>query len=144
MGSLKQSTTVTFWALTGAFFVVLCQFFIPAFGDLFEGSELLLVPMAIFCLLGLALLVLSIREKVGGTLKKFLILTGASAIGFFVFVVLHNAFYALNTITGEIFILNYLVEGLSAIFFLTAIFVCPIGFLVGAIGTIILLMKENR
>ena len=144
MVGLRRSTIVTFWMLVGVFFVVLCQFFIPVFRDFFKGSELFFIPMAVFCLLGLVLLILSLREKVESKLKKFLILTGASALGLFVFVILHNAFYALSTITGEIFILNYLIEGLQVAFFLMAIPVCPIAFLVGVIGSIILLIKKNR
>ena len=130
--------------LVGVFLVILCQFFIPAFGDLFDGSELFLVPMAIFCLLGLVLLILSLREKSIGKLKKFLILTGVSASGFFIFVILHNLFYALGMIVEEIFILNYLIEGLHVVFFLTAVIVCPIGFLIGMIGSIILLIKHKN
>lgn len=144
MGRLRQSTIVTFWMLVGIFLVFLCQLFIPVFRDLFKGSELFLIPMAVFCLLGLVLLILSVREKVEGKLRKFLILTGASAVGLFIFVVLHNVFYALSTITGEIFVLNYLIESLHVAFFLMAIPVCPIGFLMGVMGSIILLIKKNR
>ncbi len=144
MGNLRQSTIVIFWTLVGVFFVILCQLFIPLFRDLFKGSNLFLVPMAVFFLLGLVLLILSLKEKVEGKFKKFLVLTGTSAVGFFVFVILHNAFYALSTITGEIFILNYLIEGLHVSFFLMAIPVCPISFLIGAIGSSIFLIKKIR
>jgi len=144
MEKLRQSIVLIFWTLIGVFFIILCQFFIPVFRDLFRDSKLFLVPMAIFCLLGLALLITSLKEKTEAKLKKFLILTGASATGLFVFVILHNVFYALSTITGENLIINYFVEGLHIIFFLGAIFVCPIGFLIGATGSIIFLIKKNR
>ena len=144
MGNLRQSTIVTFWTLVGVFLVVLCHFFIPLFRDLLKGSELFFIPMAVFCLLGVVLLILSLKEKAKGKLKKFLILTGASAVGLFVFVILHNVFYALSTITGEIFILNYLMEGLHVAFFLMAIPVCLIGFLVGVIGSIVFFIKKRN
>jgi len=93
--------------------------------------------------LGLVLLIFALKEKMNKKSKIFLILTGASAVGFFVFVVLHNVFYGLGTATKEISILNYLIEGLDIAFFLIAVFVCPIGFLIGAIGSIFFI-KKNR
>jgi len=92
MKLLKQSTAAIFFALIGVFIFIIGQFFIPAIRDLFMGSKLFLIPMGIFCLLGLVLLVLALKEKAEGKIKKFLILTGASSTGFFVFVILHNAF----------------------------------------------------
>ena len=144
MVDLKRSTIVTFWTLAGVFLVVAGQLFIPAVRNLLKGSELFLIPMAFFCLLGIALLVLTIKEKLKGKLKKFLLLTGASATGFFVFVVLHNAFYALSTVTVDIFILNYIVQGLDVASFLIATIVCPIGFLVGLVGSMALLIKKRQ
>ena len=141
MESLKQSTLAIFWALIGVFLIILGQFFIPALRDLLKGSELFLIPMGIFCLLGLALLVLALKERIAGKLKKFLVLTGASAVGIFVFVFLHNAFYALGTITSHIIGLNYLTEALHVVCFIVAIIVCPLGFLVGIVGTIVLFAK---
>ena len=140
----KCSTTTIFWALVGVFIVVLCQFFIPAFRDLFRGSELFLIPMAVLSLLGVVLLILTLKERVEGRLGKFLFLTGASATGFFVAVLLHNVFYALNVVTSQIVFLNYLTKGLHIIFFFIAIPICPIGFLIGMIGSIVLFIKKGR
>ena len=120
------------------------QFFIPPVRELFMGSELFLVPFIVFSLLGLALTFLTVREKIGGTLKKFLILTGASSAGFFVGVFLHNAFYALGIIAGQIIILRYLTEALHVAFFMIAIFVCPLGFIIGAVGSIVIFIKQKR
>ncbi len=141
---VKKSTVATFWALVGVFLVILGQFFIPAFRDSLRGSKLFLIPMVFFSLLGITLLVLTSKEKATGKLKKFLMLTGASATGFFVFVFLHNAFYALSTITNHIIVLNYLIEALHAAFFIIAICVCPIGFLVGIVGTILAQVKNEE
>jgi len=94
--------------------------------------------------LGILLLVLTLKNKIERKLKKFLLLTGASATGFFVFVFLHNVFYALGKITGHILIINYLMEALHVIFFIIAIFICPIGFLVGIAGSIVLFIKKRN
>jgi hypothetical protein len=134
---------VVFWALFGVFLFIVSQFLIPSVRDLFRGSELFLVPFAVFFLLGLALISLTIKGKIKGKLKKILILTGLSATGFFVSIFLHNAFYALSTITSRIIGLNYLIEALSTAFFITAIFICPLGFLVGLVGSLILLAKNR-
>ena len=133
-----------FWALVGVFVVIASIFFIPAFIPAFRGSIFLwfiAISGAVFTLLGVALIFLTVKEKVGGTLKKFLILTGASAIGIPVSIFLHNAIYGL-------FIYWFGAEfwngGDEPFFFIMAIFVCPTGFLVGAIGSIVFAIKKFR
>ena len=69
--------------------------------------------------------------------KYFLILLCASLAGFAVFVLLHNVFYALSQMATDIIILRKLLEFSHALFFLIAILVCPAGFLVGIVGSII-------
>ena len=128
-----------FWALVGFFFVILGQFFIPVFRDLLRGSLLFLSPFAVFFLLGVALVILTVKEKVGGMLKKFLLLTGASAAGFLVSVFLHNAIYGLVLVK----MLNR-PDLDEPVFFFIAILVCPIAFLVGAVGSIVLYIKKFR
>ena len=73
--------------------------------------------------------------------KSFLILLGASAAGFFVFVFLHNAFYALGTITSDIAVLGHLVEVLGVASFCVAVFLCPATFVVGVVGSIVLAIR---
>jgi len=127
-----------FWALVGIFVGIASAFFIAAFrGSIFLWF--ITVSGAAFFLLGVALIVLTVKEKVGGTLKKFLLLTGASATGIFVFVLLHNAIYGLFILC---FGADFWNGGDEPFFFIMAIFVCPIGFLVGAVGSIVLRHKE--
>ena len=140
----KSLIPVIFWALIGVFLFMVGQFFIPPVRELFMGSKLFLGPFIVFSLLGLALTFLTVKEKIGGTLKKFLILTGASSAGFFVSVFLHNAFYALGIIASQIIVLRYLMEALNVAFFMIAIFVCPLGFLVGVVGSIVMLVKKEK
>ena len=142
---MKKSLIPTIsWALLGVFLFMIGQFFIPQVRDLFEGSELFLVPFIVFCLLGLILIFLTVKEKVAGLLKKFLLLTGISAAGFFASVFLHNAFYALGIVTSQITVLRYLMEVLNVTFFLIAIFACPLGFLVGLVGSMVLFIKKRE
>jgi len=128
-----------FWALVGVFVVILCQFFVPAFRDLLRGSLLFLSPFAVFFLLGVALIFFTVKEKVGGVLKKSFLLTGASAAGFFVSILLHNAIYGLFIYW---FGTDFWNGGDEPFFFIVAVIVCPIGFLVGAIWSIVLRYRK--
>ena len=116
-----------FWALVGVFIMIL--------GTMFFGRGLIpygfLIIGVVFALLGVALLFLTIKTKVGGILKKFLLLTGASAVGLPVSVLLHNVVSGLFNIE-------------EPAFFVLAIIVCPIGFLAGTIGSIVQFVKSNR
>ena len=59
------------------------------------GFLFLIISEVVFSLLGVALILLTVKGKVGGGLKKFLILTGASSVGFVISIFLHNAIYGL-------------------------------------------------
>ncbi len=96
----------------------------------------------IFFLLGVALAVLVRKEK--GRLSKFLLLTGGSAAGFFVSVFLHNFFYAMGILTADIPLLSSLMGVLDVLFFFVAVIACPLCFLVGTIGSIVLFIKRSQ
>lgn len=136
--------TIIFSFLILAFLFILGQFFVPAIRDFSRGSLLFLAPFAVFFLLGVALIVATVKKRVKGKLKKFLVLTGVSAAGFFVSVLLHNFLYALAVLTVNIKILHCLFEFLHAAFFLIGLLACPLGFLIGAAGSVILLGKRKK
>ena len=133
-----------FWALVGIFVVIASVFAIPAVRELLMGFLFIIISGAAFFLLGVALIFFTVKGEVGGMLKKFLILTGASSTGFFVSLLLHYAFYVL--------FVYFLGEGVwdrtgirdDPFFFIMAIVVCPLGFLIGAIGSIVLASKRLR
>jgi len=133
-----------FWALVGIFVVIASVFFIPAVRELLMGLLFLIISGAVFLLLGVALIVLTVKEKVAGMLKKFFILTGASAAGFFVSFLLHNAIYGLFIHWFGADFWDRIGLGDEPFFFIMAILVCPIGFLVGAVGSIVLRIKRSR
>lgn len=121
-----------FWALVGVFVIVVSMIAIPR--PLMPSGfppAIFLSAIVVFVLLGVALLFLTVKTKVGGILKKFLLLTGASAVGLPVSILLHNVVSGLFNIE-------------EPVFFIMAIFVCPIGFLVGAVGTIVLAIKSKQ
>ena len=134
-----------FWALVGMFVVIASTLVIPAVRELLMGFLFLIISGVIFLLLGVALIFFTVKEKVGGALKKFLILTGASAIGIPVSIFLHNAIYGLFIYWfGADFWDRIGPGGDEPFFFIMAIFVCPIGFLVGTVGSIVLAIKKSR
>lgn len=86
---------IVFWLLLGAFVVIDSVFLIPATRELLMGITFIYVGGTIFLALGVALMVLAVKEKVVGMLQKFFMLTGASVVGIPVSVVLHNNIYGL-------------------------------------------------
>ena len=131
-----------FWAMVGVFVVVVGGMFTTSL-NLPPIIRPILFPTswALFLLLGITLLVLTLRKKVGGMLKKFFLLTGASAVGVFVSILLHGAVYALFI---YFFGANFWdrIGGDEPFFFIMATMICPLAFLVGAIGSIVLFIKK--
>ncbi|MBI2846520.1 MAG: hypothetical protein HYX82_01410 [Chloroflexi bacterium] len=136
-----------FWAL-------LVVFAVPIF-DIMVGPLLyrrvlgpppqlfLLLWGAVF-LLGLVLLILTLRATIDKTLKKFLLLTSSSSVAIFVSILLHGLVYGLFILLfGEDF-WERIGIGDEPFFFLIAVFVCPIAFLVGAVGSIVLRIRRGK
>jgi hypothetical protein len=57
---------------------------------------------------------------------------------------LHNFFYALAEITRYSDSLTSSLTFLNTIFFGFAIFICPVGYLVGTLGTIVLALPKKK
>ena len=144
MDSQKRNTLIImFYLVIIVFVITVGMLLIPGFRG-YINTAFVIISGIILVILGSALIGLTLVQKVEGKLKKFLILTGASAAGFFVFALLHNIFYGLEQVTGHITILSYLIKAFEVIFFLIAIFACPIGFLIGVIGTIVMFSKKRK
>ncbi|MGB6369507.1 MAG: hypothetical protein WBF68_00520, partial [Atribacterota bacterium] len=142
--SQKENTlTIIFYLLVAVFVLAISIIFIPVFRGFVSGA-FMIISGVILVILGSVLIGLTLVQKVEGKHKKYLILTGASAAGFFVFALLHNIFYALAQVSGHIIILSYLMKAFEVIFFLIAIFACPIGFIIGVIGTIVMFNKKRK
>lgn len=95
----------------------------------------------IFGLLGLVLVVLTLRLQEPRLHRVFFLLTGISAALIPISVVLHNLVYALCIVFfGEGFW-----EGGSdePFFFILALIVCPALFIVGAVGSMAFLVRAN-
>ena len=80
----------------------------------------------------------------GGLLKKFLLITVAAPIGAVVSVVLHNFVYGVFIYFFGADFWERTGIGEEPVFFTIAIFISPVAFLVGAVGSIVLLIKARR
>ena len=101
------------------------------------------MPGIVLCYLAIVVLVVTPTHTWRKT-RRFLILLGASVIGFLVFVFLHNAFYALTILTSHIAALSHLMEAFHVVSFIIAVFLCPATFLAGAVGSIVCAVMGRR
>jgi len=141
---MRKSLIITFCTLILFFLLILGEIFIPTIRELFKGSLFFLAPFIIFSLLGVLLVSLVLKQNIQGKIRKYLLLTGVSAISFFAFVFLHNVFYGLGIISSNIILLKNLMEILHVIFFIIALLICPLMFLICAIGSIIIFIKIRK
>ena len=101
------------------------------------------LPGLVLCYVAVTALILAFVHT-WRQVKRFLILLGASLIGFPLFVILHNLFYGLGQMAADIIVLGPLLEFLHAVFFLVAIMVCPPGILIGAVGSVVTYCKGRQ
>lgn len=136
---------IVFYTLVALFIVIISYFFIPSPLHLKRSLFPFMAVLAFaFFLLGGVLVFLTLKSKVKGWLKKFLILTGGSAAGFLISVILHNFVYGLFIYLFGAGFWDNIGLGDEPFFFILAIIICPLGFLVGAIGSIIILIKKRK
>ena len=133
------SILVIFW-ITFAFFIMVMAgmyfYFVPYVG-IITG----LVSRAILSILGIVLIILAAKGKFIKIARVFFILTGASALGMGISVILHNLVFALliklfgESIFGSM--------GDEPVFFILATIICPLTLLAGAIGSIVFISKKK-
>ena len=123
---MKKAIWPVFWALVGDF-LVLAVNFIPAVGkwSLTLGVFIPILVFALFLFLGIALLVLTLKGKVAGLLRTFLIMTGAVPVAIPVSFILLEA-VPNKTIANCIF------------------YAMLLAFLAGVIGSIVLARKQPK
>ena len=117
----------------------------PLLPRVIRSGLFLLISGALLLSLGTTFLVLTIKGKTKGIFRKFQLLTGASAIGIPLSIFLHNAIYGLLILWFGTDIWDRIGLGEDEpVFFILATIICPVAFLVGAIGSIVLTIKKSR
>lgn len=140
---MTRAVLVVFYTLTASFLVVAGVILIPTLRGNISFLYLAILGILMF-VLGIALIILAVKQKLEKKLKRYLLLTGASAVGLFAGTILHNFFYALEVVTKDLSLLSKLMGIISAAFFIISLFIAPIGFLIGAIGTAMLLFGNKQ
>ncbi|MCK4452066.1 MAG: hypothetical protein KAX26_15955 [Anaerolineae bacterium] len=131
---MKRSRKVTLVLVTICCVSLIVAFFIGISDNL---------PGLLLCYIAVTALILAFVHT-WRQVKRFLILLGASLIGFPLFVLLHNLFYGLGQVAADVIVLGTLLEFLHAVFFLVAIMVCPPGVLIGAVGSVVTYCKGRQ
>jgi hypothetical protein len=86
----------------------------------------------VLCALSAALVVLTLKLKDPLIRRIFFLMTGASALALPVFAILHNVVSGLFCKGGE-----------EPVFFVLAVIVCPALFVIGMLGSIVLLISDR-
>jgi hypothetical protein len=140
--SIQKWLKIIFYLLGVFFLLILLQMFVPFFQNIMQGP-VFLVPFIIFAVLGAILFRLTLITKLQKKQKMFFLICSISATGVFISIFLHNFFYAISTILENIAFLALTATALEILFFFVAIIICPIAFIIGYIGSIVLLLKQN-
>lgn len=101
------------------------------------GPNILLVWGLLILSGGILVFVTHKSDLKRGKPKTFLLISGFSAVGFVLGVILHNAFYALAILAKNIPLLPAVMNVLEVAFFLIAVILSPLGLLVGLVGTLV-------
>ena len=136
---LRPTSTKSNRRVTLLWCVICCGSLIAAFIVGVSGNP----PGLVLCYVATISIILAFVHSWRRT-KYFFILLCASLVGFVVFVVLHNVFYGLARMAADIIVLGRLLEFFHAVFFLIAILVCPTGFLIGVVGSVVAIITHFR
>ncbi len=133
---------IIFWLLAVFFIELIITFTVPVFTRSMNFL-FIAIPGMTFFLLAVSLIILVAKSGFGGLLKKFLLITGAAPVGAVAGVVLHN-------LVSGIFIYFFGPDfwertgiGDEPVFFIIAVIVCPIAFLAGTIGSIVMFARKK-
>jgi len=127
-----QIRNIIFWVLIAIFAALVASPSMANRWRFWEYKRLLLAVIAVvFFALAIALLVLTVKLKEPLIQRIFFLLTGASAVCIPIFAILHNLVYGLF-FHGK--------DGDEAVFFILAVLVCPALFVIGMLGSLVLLI----
>ncbi|MBU1017922.1 hypothetical protein KKA33_02730 [Patescibacteria group bacterium] len=139
----NRKLKITLGLLIAVFLLLIGYFVIPIPPELRRMLFFMVPVLGIaFFILGILLIVFTVKQKVKGKLKWFLILTGASSAAVLPSVILHNVMYGF-------FIYLFGMDfwgggGDEPFFFILALIICPLVFLVSATGSVVMLRQKNK
>ena len=141
---INIAVKVMFWVLVALFIIVVTSIVADNLNAYISFWISFFVPAGLAVLIGIAIIILAARSGYDRLARSFLILTGSSMAGILAGALLHNLIYGLVMRFGEGSGIIESVGGfIEAAFFIIGTLVSPIGFLVGAVGTIVLIAKKR-
>ena len=109
----------------------------------FISTKLMMPLIILWSIFGAAIVLFTVKGNFKRPLKTFLYISGIAQLGFLGGVILHNFFYAI----GEYFSTQPIIRGtaelLHGAFFIFAIILSPIGFLIGTTGSLLKLRAKT-
>ena len=136
-----QARNAAFFVLVSIFALFVALFVLGGRLNWFPFPLLVVLAIAFF-LLGLVVVVLTVRLNEARVKKAFFLLAGASAAAMPLCALLHNVVYALFLLWfGEGFWERHGAD--EPVFFILAIIVFPVLFFVGAVGSLAFLTKAS-
>jgi hypothetical protein len=137
-----QARNAAFFVLVSIFALFVALFVLGGRLNWFPFPLLVVLAIAFF-LLGLVVVVLTVRLNEARVKKAFFLLAGASAAAMPLCALLHNVVYALFLLWfGEGFWERHGAD--EPVFFILAIIVCPALFFVGTVGSLVSLTKASQ
>jgi hypothetical protein len=134
-----------FYALLGIFIILAGYIIFPIPISIKHAVFPLIAILAIlFSLSGVTLIFTTLKLNIKGKLKKYLILTGASAAGIPISAILHNLVYGLFIYFFGINFWDKIGTKDEPVFFFSAIIVFPVLFLIGITASIVMFDKEKK
>jgi hypothetical protein len=141
-GTSQQVRNISFFVLVSIFALFVALFGLGGRLSWFPFPLLVVLAIA-FVLLGLVVVMLTVRLNEAKMKKAFFLLTGASAAAMPLCALLHNVVYALFILWfGEGFWERHGAD--EPVFFILAVVVCPALFLVGTVGGLVFLARASQ
>ncbi len=101
-------------------------------------------PPGIFLAFGAATALILAFVHPWRTAKQFGLFLCASVAGFVIFGILHNVFEGVAGEVDSMRALQVLLQGLGVAAFLLALLICPPAILVGAVGSVVMFIRNRR
>jgi hypothetical protein len=133
-----------FWALVAVCILMLLFVFIQPPVKMFNMGIFMAVGGIALVILGTLLIFFTVKDRTRGLLRAFLILAGASTVGITVSVVLHNAIYGLFIYFFGVDFWDRVGLPDEPVFFILGLVVCPLAFIVGTVGSIVVAIRQRR
>lgn len=142
---LTTAAIVVFWIMVGILALLMIGAFLllPMDSPIGAYLDFTFFPAAtVFFVLSVALIILAAKAKFQRVLKVFLIITGSAGPAILAIFLLVHVNYELTKLTGVDMLANP--GWLGGALFILILFGCPLVFLVGAVGTIVMLIRGKH